>query len=166
VRKSKIKYTIGMSNKKKNIKRSNLIRILLGIIIIVLINIIGSYIHARFDLTSEKRYSLSDATKKMLNELDDIVYFKVYLEGDFPAGFKRLRNETKEILDEFRAYNDLIQYEFINPSESDNAKERNDAHKLLIERGLNPTELQVKTKEGKAQKIIFPAALASYKSRE
>lgn len=163
---SRKKQTIRMSNKKMNIKRSNLIRVMLGIIIIVLINIIGSYIHARFDLTSEKRYSLSDATKQMLNELDDIVYFRVYLEGDFPAGFKRLRNETKEMLDEFRAYNDIIQYEFINPSKSDNAKERNDTYKLLVERGLQPTDLQVKTKEGKAQKIIFPGALVTYKSRE
>ncbi len=156
-----------MSNKKKNIKNNNLIQIMLGLIIIILINIIGSYIHARFDLTTEKRYSLSDATKQMLNELDDIVYFRVYLQGgDFPAGFKKLRNETKEILDEFRAYNDLIQYEFINPSESVNAKERNDTYKLLIERGLQPTDLQVKTNEGQTQKIIFPGALVSYKSRE
>ncbi len=156
-----------MSSKKRNIKRYNLIQIIFGLIIIVLLNIIGSYIHSRFDLTSEKRYSLSDATKLMLNNIDDIVYFKIYLEGDdFPAGFKRLRNETKEMLDEFRAYNNLIQYEFINPSESTNAKERNDTYKLLIERGLQPTDLQIKTNEGQSQKIIFPNALVTYKSRE
>ena len=156
-----------MSSKKRNIKRYNLIQIIFGILIIILLNIIGSYIHSRFDLTSEKRYSLSDATKLMLNNIDDIVYFKIYLEGDdFPAGFKRLRNETKEMLDEFRAYNNLIQYEFINPSESTNAKERNDTYKLLIERGLQPTDLQIKTNEGQSQKIIFPNALVTYKSRE
>lgn len=156
-----------MSSKKRNIKRYNLIQIIFGLIIIVLLNIIGSYIHSRFDLTSEKRYSLSDATKLMLNNIDDIVYFRIYLEGDdFPAGFKRLRNETKEMLDEFRAYNNLIQYEFINPSESTNAKERNDTYKLLIERGLQPTDLQIKTNEGQSQKIIFPNALVTYKSRE
>ena len=156
-----------MSSKKRNIKRYNLTQIIFGIIIIVLLNIIGSYIHSRFDLTSEKRYSLSDATKLMLNNIDDIVYFRIYLEGDdFPAGFKRLRNETKEMLDEFRAYNNLIQYEFINPSESTNAKERNDTYKLLIERGLQPTDLQIKTNEGQSQKIIFPNALVTYKSRE
>ena len=156
-----------MSSKKRNIKRYNLIQIIFGILIIILLNIIGSYIHSRFDLTSEKRYSLSDATKLMLNNIDDIVYFKIYLEGDdFPAGFKRLRNETKEMLDEFRAYNNLVQYEFINPSESTNAKERNDTYKLLIERGLQPTDLQIKTNEGQSQKIIFPNALVTYKSRE
>ena len=87
----------------------------LGLIVIISLNIIASFYFTRFDLTSEKRYTLSDATKTLIKELDDIVYFKVYLDGDFPAGFKNLRNETKEMLDEFRAYNKNIQYEFINP---------------------------------------------------
>ncbi len=152
--------------KRKNIKQNSIIQILLGIAIIILVNIISSFVFTRFDLTSEKRYSLSDATKELLSDLDDIVYFKVYLDGDFPAGFKRLRNETKEMLDEFRAYNDNIQYEFINPSKSEDAKERNDTYLLLIERGLNPTDLQVKTNEGTSQQIIFPGALVTYKSKE
>lgn len=152
--------------KRKNIKQNSIIQILLGIAIIILVNIISSFVFTRFDLTSEKRYSLSDATKELLSGLDDIVYFKVYLDGDFPAGFKRLRNETKEMLDEFRAYNDNIQYEFINPSKSQDPKERNDTYLLLIERGLNPTDLQVKNKKGTSQQIIFPGALVTYKSKE
>ncbi len=152
--------------KRKNIKQNSIIQILLGIVIIILVNIISSFVFTRFDLTSEKRYSLSDATKELLSDLDDIVYFKVYLDGDFPAGFKRLRNETKEMLDEFRAYNDNIQYEFINPSKNQDPKERNDTYLLLIERGLNPTDLQVKTKKGTSQQIIFPGALVTYKSKE
>ena len=152
--------------KRKNIKQNSIIQILLGIAIIILVNIISSFVFTRFDLTSEKRYSLSDATKELLSGLDDIVYFKVYLDGDFPAGFKRLRNETKEMLDEFRAYNDNIQYEFINPSKSQDPKERNDTYLLLIERGLNPTDLQVKNKKGTSQQIIFPGALVTYKAKE
>ena len=155
-----------MQNKKKNIKRNNIIQLILGIVIIILLNVIGAYLFTRVDLTSEKRYSLSDATREMLGEVDDIVFFRVYLEGDFPAGFQRLRNATKEMLDEFRAYNDNIHYEFINPSESENQKERNETYQLLVESGLNPTDLQVKTNEGMSQKIIFPGALVTYRSKE
>ena len=108
--------------KKKNIKRNNIIQLGLSLLIIIFINIISAYVFTRFDLTSEKRYSLSPATKKLLTGLNDIVFFKVYLEGDFPAGFKRLHNETKEMLDEFRAYSDNIQYEFIDPSSNKNKK--------------------------------------------
>jgi len=155
-----------MISKKRTIKQNNVIQLLLCLVIIILLNIIGSYVFTRFDLTSEKRYSLSPATKKALRNLDDVVYFKVYLQGDFPAGFKRLRNETMEMLDEFRAYSDNIQYEFINPSSGSDKKERNSVYQLLIQRGLNPTDLQVKTKDGSNRQIIFPGALVTYKTRE
>lgn len=147
-------------------KRNSLVQLLLGAIIIILANIIGSFVFTRFDLTSEKRFSLSPATKEILRKIDDIVYFRVYLEGDFPAGFKRLRNSTKEMLDEFRAYNKNIQYEFINPSLSNDPKERNDTYQLLAEKGLHPTDLQVSTKGGREQQVIFPGAIVIYKSNE
>ena len=153
-------------SKQRNMKRNSLVQLLLGVVIIILANIIGSFVFTRFDLTSEKRFSLSPATKELLKEIDDIVYFRVYLEGDFPAGFKRLRNSTKEMLDEFRAYNKNIQYEFINPSLSNDEKERNDTYQLLSEKGLNPTDLQVSTKAGKEQQVIFPGAIVNYKSNE
>ena len=129
-------------------KYNALLQLLLGVAIIVLVNFIGSFMFHRFDLTSEKRHSLSDATKELLKEVDDIVFFRVYLDGEFPAGFKRLRNATKEMLDEFRAYNKPIQYEFIDPSASENPQERNDTYQILMEKGLDPADLRVSTKKG------------------
>lgn len=137
-----------------------------ALVVIVVVNVISSRVYTRFDLTAEKRYTLAPATRDMLKNLDDIVYFRVYLEGEFPAGFKRLRRATKELLDEFRAYNKNIQYEFINPSESEDVDERNATYQLLMEQGLNPTNLQVKTKTGMDQQVIFPGAIASYRNRE
>jgi ABC-2 type transport system permease protein len=78
----------------------------------------------------------------------------VYLDGEFPAGFKRLARETREMLDEMRAYNPNIEYEFINPSESSDNLERQRIHQQLVEKGLNPTDLQVKTKDGTSKKLI------------
>lgn len=154
------------SNKKKDLRRANIVQVLLGIVVIVLINVISYYIFTRFDLTAEKRYTLSKQTREMLKNLDDIVYFQVYLDGEFPAGFKRLRRETKEMLDQFRAYSDNIEYEFVNPSENSNPAERNAIYQRLIERGLNPTDLQVKTNDGSSQQIIFPGAIVSHKNVE
>ena len=155
-----------MKKDKKNIKTRYISGFILTLLIIVAVNIISSRVYTRFDLTSEKRYTLSDATRELLQHTDDIVYFKVYLDGEFPAGFKRLRRETKELLDEFRAYNKNIQYEFINPSESEDVKERNATYQLLIEQGLQPTNLQVKTKNGLEQQVIFPGAIVSYRNKE
>lgn len=141
-------------------------QLLFVISIIILANYLSSFLNTRLDLTSEKRYTLSDETLEVVKNLDDIVYFKVYLEGEFPAGFKRLRRETMEILNEFRAYNKNIQYEFIDPSAAGNAEERNNNYKLLVQQGLNPTNLQVKTKTGMEQKIIFPGCVVSYHDKE
>lgn len=155
-----------MKNKRKDIKRNNIIQLTMGVLIIVLVNVIGYYVFKRFDLTSEKRYTLSEPTKQLLRNLDDIVYFEIFLDGEFPAGFKRLQRETREMLDQFRAYSDNIQYEFINPSASSDELERNDVYRRLVERGLNPTDLQVKTNDGSSQQIIFPGGIVSHKSKE
>jgi len=157
---------VAMNNNRKNIKRQNYLQLLIVVITIVIIGLLSSVWFTRFDLTSEKRYTLAQSTKDVLTNLDDIVFFRVYLEGDFPAGFKRLRRETKELLDEFRAYNSNIQYEFINPSESEDPQERNDTYKLLMEQGLKPTNLQVKTKNGMEQQVIFPGAIVTFREKE
>ena len=152
---------------KRKIKKQDLIQLSLMIVIIALANVISSFVFTRFDLTSEKRFTLSPTTKNLVKNLDDIIYVKVYLEGDFPAGFKRLRNSTKETLDEFRTYsNGNIEYEFINPSASADVKERNKIYHQLADKGLQPTNLEVKEGDASSQKIIFPGALLTYRSKE
>ena len=151
---------------KRN-KRRDLSALGLIVLILILINVICSFLFHRFDLTSEKRYTLADATKKLVSGLDDIVYVKVYLEGDFPAGFKQLRNETKEMLDEFRIYsNDNIEYEFINPSENPDKKQQDEVFKQLAGKGLQPFNVENKTERGTSQQLIWPGAIVSYKGRE
>lgn len=137
------------------------------LVIVVLINFIGSLSFKRFDLTKEKRYTIAETTKKLLGELDDVVYLKVYLQGDFKPGFARLRNEAKEILDEFRAYSDgNIEYEFINIYETGTKEEQEATQKQLYEKGLMPEEVTSANKEKVSQGLIWPGALVSYKDRE
>lgn len=147
-------------------KRNSLIQLVVLLVIIAMANIIGSFVYSRIDLTAEKRYSLSDATKEMLRNVDDIIYFKVYLEGEFPAGFKKLRKETREMLSEFRSYNKNIEYEFIDPSAVGNREDRNNFYRELSRKGLNPTELRVSETQGSSQKVIFPGAIVTYRDKE
>lgn len=151
---------------KKSQKNVQLVRFGLSLIIIILANFTGSYFFTRFDLTSERRYSISEDTKKLLDQVEDIVYFSVYLEGEFPAGFKRLSRSSREMLDEFRAYNRNIEYEFINPSTYQDKQRQNEFYNQLVQKGLNPTELNVKTKDGMSTTLIFPGAIASFRGRE
>lgn len=149
---------------KRDNRRHNLIQLGLTLLIIVLVNLIGYQLFTRFDLTSEKRYTLSPATRDLLDKVDDYVYFRVYLEGEFPAGFKRLRNETREMLAQFRAYNKKIVFEFINPSSTSDQKEREKIYRQLVEQGLNPTDVKVKTNSGTETQLVFPGAIVTYRT--
>jgi len=153
--------------RRKNIKKQSIIQLVASLAVIFLVNYIGSFEFERFDLTSEKRYTLSKETKNLVKNLDDVVYIRIFLEGDFPAEFKRLQNATKEMLDEFRVYStDNIEYEFINPSSNPDDRARNAVYQELIKEGLQPTSLQKKEEGGTSQQIIFPGAIFTYKERD
>lgn len=160
-----------MVNKKNNKRVSGRkwdIGIFLALVaVIFLVNYIGSVKFFRVDLTAEKRFSLSDSTKEILENLDDVVYVQCYLDGDnFPAGIKRLRNETRELLNEFKAYGGSnVEYEFINPFSDPDKKAQQKMIMQLVEDGLQPTNLQNQEEEGSQQLLIFPGALVSYKGR-
>jgi ABC-2 type transport system permease protein len=155
-----------MIKEKVNKKRRDLINLVLVFVIIVLINFISSFVFKRFDLTEEKRYTLSPVTRDLLAHLDDVVLFKVYLDGEFPAGFVHLKNETKEMLDEFRAYSKFVEYEFINPTANPDKKQQEAVFKQLYEEGIQPTNLESKDENGTRQQYIFPGAMVSYRGRQ
>jgi len=152
---------------RKTRKIRDLLLLAFWLIIIALLNYIGASFFQRFDLTSEKRYSLSGATKELIRDLEDPIFVRVYLDGDLPAGFKRLRDATKEMLDEFRAYSaENIQYEFINPSESSDEKTRLQVYEKLSKDGLQYTNLEYRQGDKTSEMIIFPGAIFSYRDEE
>ncbi len=153
--------------KKRNFKLQSLTELGLVLGLLILLNLILTNYFFRIDLTSEKRYSLSESSKNLAAKVDDVMFVKVYLEGEFPAGFKRLRQSTKEMLDEFAAYtNGKLQYEFIDPFENADAKKANDILQELGEKGLQPTNVQIKKDDESTQKLIVPGAIFYYKGKE
>jgi ABC-2 type transport system permease protein len=154
--------------KKINLKKQNITQLVFSLLILLLLFYLSTQIFFRIDFTSEKRYTLSPKTKEILHSLDEVVYIKVYLEGDMPLGFKKLRSSIQETLDEFRIYApDNIQYEFINPSENPDAKIKERIFNDLYQKGLKPSNVQINEKEGgKSEKILFPGAIISYNGTE
>ena len=162
-----------MEDKKeiKSLKRSarmqSMIRLLLMLVILISANIISAFVFSRFDLTGEKRYSLSPSTKEELKKMNDVMYVKIYLDGDLPPSFKRLRNSVKELLDEFRVYaKDNIEYEFVDPSVSSVKKERDELFKQLYKKGLQPTNLEERNNGSSSQMVIWPGAVVNFMGRE
>ena len=140
-------------------------QLLVYVFIIVLLNVVANFYFFRLDLTEEKRHSLNKTTKEIVKSLDDIAYVKVYLDGDLPSGFIRLKNSTRSILDEFRNYSPYIEYEFINTNDFSSIEERNKLYRELSDNGLEPTNLQVQENNGNSEQIIFPGAIVYYKGR-
>lgn len=152
---------------KKSKKWESLLWFGIGIVSIILVNIIASQFFFRIDLTEEKRYSITEATKETLENLEDVVYVEVYLEGSFPSGFKRLQNSVRESLEEFRIYGgDNIQFEFIDPSQAAGNEARNEFYTSLAEKGIQPTNLFATEDGKKIEKLIFPGAVVSYGGSE
>jgi ABC-2 type transport system permease protein len=138
---------------------------LLLLLALVGINYMASIVHARFDLTKEKRYTLSKATKALVNGLDDKVQIDVFLRGEFPAGFKKLANTTKEFLGLLKDRNGAkVSYQFISPTdETADGKLWGDS---LVRMGAVPINLTVQKKAGESSNIIFPVAIMSYKGKQ
>jgi ABC-2 type transport system permease protein len=112
----------------------------------------------RIDLTSDKRYSIAEQTKKLMKEVDNQLDIVVYLEGDLNPGFLRLKKSTAELLEELSVYSvKPIAIRFENPSLADNTEQRKNKYARLETAGLSPTVVYERDKEGKSiQKIIFP----------
>lgn len=136
------------------------------ILVIVSVNYFSAIWFTRFDFTSEKRFTLSPATRAILASLDKPVTIKVYLDGEMPAAFKKLKTAGAEMLAEFAAYSHgYLTVEFINPVGSDDAHKNDAMVDDLVKKGLQPLNLQMKTAKGTTQKLVFPVALVSCSGR-
>jgi len=146
--------------------KHSILNLLLVIGIAIGLNVIGNHFYSYLDLTEEKRYTLTEPTENLLKGLDDVVHVNVFLEGEFPAGFKRLQKATREILDDFRSISGYIEYEFEDPIPNTlSVDEKNSRIKQLRNDGLRAKNLNIR--DGKEQKNIrfYPYAVLNYKGR-
>ena len=136
------------------------------LVLLLAINFLASVAHTRVDLTKEKRYTLSTATKNLLRNLDDNVQIDVFLKGEFPAGFRKLANSTAEFLELLKDRNSSrIHYRFISPQDQmpETGRPYGDS---LVNMGAVPINLTVQKKAGESSNIIFPVAIMHYKGKQ
>jgi len=140
---------------------------LLLILLVIFVNILCSFINWDIDLTADKKHSFSKETTEIVNSLEDNLFIKVYLEGDFPAKFKKLQKATEELLKRFKSIDsDNIDFEFINPNETNNDAEKLALFKQLVKLKLTPTDLEIRKMGKQVNQIIFPGALIYYKDKQ
>ena len=148
-------------------KANKYLSALLLITLVFLINILCSFINWDIDLTAEKKHSLAQETHTITNALDDRLLIKVYLEGDFPAEFKKLQKATESLLRNLKSISDNnIDFEFINPNESNDDEKKLALFRQLVKLKLTPTDLDMSRMGQQVNHIIFPGAIIYYKDKQ
>lgn len=147
------------TSNKKNTKS-----LLIVMVALLVLNLISSNFFHRFDLTKDNRYTLSNTSLNIIKQIENPLYIKIYLQGDLPSEFKRLQHETQDLLEEFKARNSNIIFEFENPLENDD--QSMDNIKELYRKGLTPINITVDDKGKQSQEMVFPWAIAVYNNKE
>jgi len=142
----------------------SLLNLALVIGIAICLNVLSCNISSYWDLTEDKRFTLTQPTERLLEKLDDRVYVQVLLDGEFPAGFKRLQKATRNILNDFRAVTGNVDYEFEDPSRG-TIEEINARRAQLKKDGIRAKNLLIEGSDERKQVLIYPYAIVHYKGR-
>lgn len=157
----------GWNRRRRNLKLSNWLELAVALIAVVGVNIADRYLYTRFDLTAEKRYSLSDETKKYLKDIDETLLIRVYLDGEMSSDYKRLHDETREMLNQFHAYNPNVTFEFIDPNNEReySNEERQVIYQKMMQKGVYPMQEQLKEGNSVRTLTLLPGAEITFKGR-
>ncbi|MNK06626.1 ABC-type uncharacterized transport system [compost metagenome] len=135
-------------------------KVAIFLLAIVLVNIAAQYLYTRIDFTKERRFTLNDKSKAILKAAKQPISITVFLDGDLPAAFKRLKNATSDLLTDYKAYAGTdIKVIFADPIAGLSAAEQDTAINNLYQAGIEATTLNIKNDNGFAQKTIFPMAM-------
>ncbi|WP_317047713.1 gliding motility-associated ABC transporter substrate-binding protein GldG [Marinirhabdus gelatinilytica] len=137
-------------------------QIVIVVSVLVGLNLLSNKVYKRFDLTQDKRYTLSEEAKETVATVNSPIKIDVFLEGNFPPEFKKLQLETEQLLEEFKSYNPNIAYEFINPVESENPEA---LQQEFINRGMKGAQVEVRENGKVSTEVVFPWALAQYQEK-
>ena len=141
--------------------KKHLKHIILLSIGLILINVVSNYFDAKIDMTADRRFTLSKTSVKVVEQIKEPMQVIVFLKGDFPSYFKRLANETENLLQDFHQENPHIDYVFINPLEKGD-----DYVKSLIDKGLQPAQISLQKSGKMEQVLVFPWAVIKQGQRE
>jgi ABC-2 type transport system permease protein len=134
---------------------------------LIVLNIVGQYAFHRFDFTADKRFTLSDKTKSLLEQNKKPVIITVFLAGELPPAFKRLQAAVSDLLSDYRAYAKTeVKVVFIDPIAGLNQADQDTVINNLYESGIEATNLSVKTESGLTQKLVFPMAMMESEGKE
>ena len=143
----------------KKLFQNSISKVVIALVCLLVVNYIAKQWHTRIDLTQDKRYTLSEVSKKTLAKIQNPIVIDVLLKGNIPTEFKKLQTETIQLLDEYAAANNNIIVNFVNPLEGEEHPES--VIQELINNGYQPLQI-TQNEAGKSSiEYIFPWAVIS-----
>ncbi len=140
---------------------------LLLLVILFAVNWMASVFHARMDLTKEKRYTLSKATKSLVKSFDEKVQVDVFLKGNFPSKFRKLTNSVNEFLQLLKeSNNSRLDYTLISPEDEIPGSPARKYSDTLASMNAFPINLKAQVKTGESSSLAYPYALIRYKGKQ
>lgn len=136
---------------------------MIAILGLIIVNYLGSLVHKRFDLTQDNRYTLSDPAKAIIDQIKSPMIIDVFLDGDFPAEFRKLQNETRYLLEEITNYNNNVSFIFSNPVEE--GADASVVAQQFADFGMTPLPLQVKRNGATSTQTLFPWATVNHNGK-
>ncbi|MFD0962583.1 gliding motility-associated ABC transporter substrate-binding protein GldG [Pseudofulvibacter geojedonensis] len=143
--------------------KKNIVSIAIALVAVIAINMLSNFVFTRFDMTQDKRYTLSKASKSTIENIDDLITIDVYLAGNLPAEFQRLQIETKQLLEEFTALNSNIVVNYVDPKTL-----TDDIDQLIGQMsqfGMVPAKVDIRENGKTSQEIVFPWAEIIYNKK-
>ena len=155
------------STSAPSVKQKHLWQFLILVASIAVINVASDSFYKRFDLTKEKRYTLSETTHDLVSKLDEPLYIQIFLDGEFPQEYRRLKNATEDLLNEYQHISKgQIIYRFEDLLTDKPIKEKDNILKQLSEKGVQITRPEIGQDKATSEKFIIPAGLVNYKGKE
>ena len=130
--------------------------ILIVVLIIVVINILSESYNFRIDLTEDKEYTLSKATKNILKDLDKPVTVTAYFSEDLPPNIGNISGSLKDMLIEYNNRSDgMVVYKFVNPNKNEESEQE------AVKAGIQPLMINVREKDQIKQQKAYLGAVIS-----
>lgn len=127
---------------------------------LICLNVASNFFYTRIDFTKEKKFTLQPETKSVISSIAKPITITVYLDGELPSAFKRLKNATADLINDYRSYaGAAIKVQFIDPIAGLSGADLDSTVNNLYRMGVEPTSLNIKNDNGFEQKTIFPMAL-------
>jgi ABC-2 type transport system permease protein len=154
-------YITGILLRKGNLKlRKTKINLSVFVVTLLAVFFVSTNFLYRADLTSDKRYSLSDVSKEIASDIYGIIEIEFFLEGELEPGLQKLQREVFEKIAVLNAYSPKpIRLKITDPYQFNNAQKREEFQNQLKEKGIKPISFNRKTDQGISTKFIFPGAI-------